>query len=65
VAPEFSTWGVNGYLESYWVDGGYPNVDVLLSSQEMGFDMSGPTRCDASRQAKMEGGYAQSKFVID
>ena len=51
--------------ESQWVDGGYPNVDVLLSSQEKGIDLIGPMRPDTSWQAKMEGGYDQTKFVID
>lgn len=43
--------------KSHWVDGGYPNVDVLLSSQEKGIDLIGPMRPDTSWQAKMEGGY--------
>ena len=51
--------------ESHWVDGGYPNVDVLLSSQEKGIDLIGPMRPDTSWQAKMEGGYDQTKFEID
>lgn len=51
--------------ESQWVDGGYPNVDVLLSSQDKGIDLIGPMRPDTSWQAKMEGGYDQTKFVID
>ncbi len=51
--------------ESHWVDGGYPNGDVLLSSQEKGIDLIGPMRPDTSWQAKMVGGYDQSKFVID
>ncbi len=51
--------------ESQWVDGGYPNVDVLLSSQEKGIDLIGPMRPDTSWQAKMEGGYDQAKFSID
>lgn len=51
--------------ESHWVDGGYPNVDVLLSSQEKGIDLIGPMRPDTSWQAKVERGYDQRKFVID
>ena len=51
--------------ESHWVDGGYPNVDVLLASQEKGIDLIGPMRPDTSWQTKIEGGYDQSKFVID
>ena len=51
--------------DSHWVDGGYPNVDVLLGSDEKGIDLIGPMRPDTSWQAKMAGGYDQSKFVID
>jgi transposase len=51
--------------ESHWVDGGYPNVDVLLSSQEKGIDLIGPMRPDTSWQAQMEDGYDQTKFIID
>lgn len=40
-------------------------MDVLLSSQEKGIDLTGPKRPDTSWQAKMEGGYDQAKFVID
>ena len=51
--------------ETHWVDAGYVNTDNLLSSQDKGIDLLGPARGDSSWQARMEGGYDQSQFIID
>ena len=50
---------------THWVDAGYVNTDNLLSSQEKGIDLLGPARGDSSWQARMEGGYDQTQFIID
>ena len=49
----------------HWVDAGYVNTDNLLSSQVKGIDLFGPARGDSSWQARMEGGYDQTQFIID
>jgi transposase len=51
--------------ETHWVDAGYVNTDNLLSSQKKGIDLLGPARGDSSWQARMEGGYDQTQFIID
>lgn len=51
--------------ETHWVDAGYVNTDNLLSSQQTGIDLFGPARVDSSWQARMEGGYDQTQFIID
>lgn len=57
--------GRNLQPTQHWVDGGYTDVDILLNSHGNDIDLIGPLRSDKSWQAKMEGGYDQSKFVID
>ncbi len=51
--------------EQHWVDGGYTDVEILLNSQDKSIDLVEPMRLDKSWQARTEGGYDQSKFVID
>ena len=51
--------------DTHWVDAGYVNTDNLLSSQEREIDLLGPARGDSSWQARTEGGYDQTKFIID
>ena len=51
--------------EQHIVDGGYMDLEVLLSSREMGIDLIGPVAKDRSWQAKMEGGYDHTCFEID
>jgi len=51
--------------ETHWVDAGYVNTDNLLSSQGKGIDLLGPARGDSSWQARTEGGYDQTQFIID
>jgi len=50
--------------ESHWTDGGYTHGEVLLSSQKKGIDLIGPMHRDTSWQAKLDGGYDQTKFTI-
>ena len=50
---------------THLVDAGYTETDLLLSSQEKGLDLVGPIRGDSSWQARLEGGYDQTKFTID
>ena len=50
----------------HFVDAGYVDVSVLLSSQaEHGIEMVGPVRPDASWQGKTNQGYDLSAFAID
>jgi transposase len=51
--------------DTHWVDAGYVNTDNLLSSQEKEIDLLGPARGDSSWQARTDGGYDQTKFIID
>jgi transposase len=51
--------------ETHLVDGGYTEVDILLSSQQRGIDLVGPMRRDTSWQASLENGYDQTKFQIN
>jgi transposase len=51
--------------DTHWVDAGYVNTDNLLSSQEKEIDLLGPARGDSSWQARTEGGYDQTQFIID
>ena len=51
--------------EAHWVDGGYADVRVLLSSQKKGIDLIGPMHQDTSWQTKLDGGYDQTRFMID
>lgn len=51
--------------ETHLVDGGYTEVDALLSSRQKGIDLVGPMRADTSWQAQLENGYDQTKFQID
>ena len=51
--------------QTHWVDAGYVNTDNLLNSQEQGIDLLGPAREDSSWQARIEGGYDQTQFIID
>lgn len=51
--------------DRHWVDAGYVNTDNLFSSQEMEIDLLGPARGDSSWQVRTEGGYNQTKLIID
>jgi transposase len=51
--------------QTHWVDAGYVDTDNLLSSQARGIDLLGPARDDSSWQARTEGAYDQTHFIID
>src|SRR2546423_13972284 len=51
--------------QTHWVDAGYVNTDNLLSSRAQGIYLLGPARDDSSWQARTEGAYDQTQFIID
>ena len=50
---------------THLVDAGYPDADLLLSSQAQGIDLLGPVAQDNSRQARAGLGFAAANFTID
>lgn len=51
--------------DEHFVDGGYLEADLLLSSHKKGIDLIGPMPADKSWQAKTEGAFDHSQFQID
>ncbi len=50
---------------THLVDAGYPDADLLVSSQAQGIDLLGPVSQDTSPQARADQGFAAANFTID
>lgn len=48
-----------------WVDGGYLDSALALSSRQLGIEVLGPALSDQSWQARTPGGYTLKDFAID
>ena len=51
--------------KTHWVDSGYTDAELLLSSREKGIELLGPLRRDTSWQTQEANGYGQAQFTID
>jgi len=49
----------------HFVDGGYLEADLLVSSAQQGIDLIGPVPADKTWQAKTEGAFDHTQFQID
>lgn len=47
------------------VDGGYVDAGLVLASRNAGIDLVGPVRPNVSWQARVEGAYDVSVFLVD
>jgi transposase len=50
---------------THLVDAGYPDAELLLSSQAQGIDLLGPVSQDQSPQARANQGFAAADFSLD
>jgi transposase len=51
--------------KTHLVDAGYPDGDLIISSQSQGIDLVGPVRQDTTPQARAAQGFAAADFTID